>query len=536
MRPINTRPSQLWEQWIARLHGVVDPQKDYFRLELLQLLARCEISDRERFLHRFGTILNRSLKSGTILVVERPSGTLIYANRHQPGKKIDRSLTKRLSDEPTGLVIRQFPRPWRLRRHDPPVKSVGQLRIGLFPDNPADLVVLAEEAFDNEDRRFLHFVAGVVGLLERQVDLSRQLSREQKLIQSLTQNLSEGLALFDGDGRIIIWNRPLQRMTGFSPKDAQNKTYDQVLRFIDRPLWLRELIDSHQNNPNQSGFLIEGQASTGAKQSRWLAVSGSFLRNDQGRIEQAIVLVRDISHRKELEQRKNEFISIATHELRTPITVVKGYLSLLAKADQNLTDKQQQYITNATLATERLVKLAEDLLQVTRLDEDRMQFTLQPVQLTNVIEKVCHDFREKASKKQLAIHLTLPPFPTTIIADSVRLEQVFANLVDNAIKYTEKGAISIGFEYFLEKLTQEEKVTVVIKDTGIGIDSRDLEEVFEKFHRTSRAATSREPGAGLGLYIVKSFVDKLGGKITVNSRPRRGSSFAVTFPIAEGSK
>ncbi len=534
MKQIKSRPSQLWEQWLARLHGAEVPQKNYYRLELLQLISSCDPTDHQRFFPRFGTILARSLKSGVVKIIEPGNGTILYTSKSPSNKKVNRVLMKQLADKPVGLIIRQFPRPLRISNNRPAIKSICQLRIAISPETPVDLLILSPESLDDEDRRFLHFVAGIIGLLEQQLEVSRQLAREQKLIQSLTQNLSEGLALFSAEGRVVIWNRPLQRMTGFAPKDAQGKTYDQVLRFVDRPNWLQELIDTHQSNPNQSGFLVDGQVTTPSKQLRWLAVSGSFLRDEQGTIEQVIILVRDISHSKELEQRKNEFISIATHELRTPITAVKGYLSLLDKALDTPSEKQQLYLANASLATERLVRLAEDLLQVIRLDEDRMQFALQPMQLTNVIEKVCHDFKEKAQKKNLTIQLTLPPFTTTVIADPIRLEQVFANLVDNAIKYTDKGSISIGFEHFSEKLTKEDKVTVVIKDTGIGIDGRDLGGVFEKFHRTNRAANTREPGAGLGLYIVKSFVEKQGGKINVKSRPKRGSAFAITFPVAAG--
>lgn len=516
---------------MARLHGVESPQKNYYRLELLQLLATSELADRERFFHRFGTILSRSLKIETVLIIDSVAGTVIYTNHPTPGKKIEKPLKRYLLGNPSGLIVRQFTRPVRLQKKAEPIKSVCQLRIELFPEFPADLVLLGFVVIDNEDRRFLHFIAGIIALIQRQRDTSRQLAREQKLIGSLTQNLSEGLALFSDENRVTIWNRPLQRMTGFSPKEAQGKTYEQVLAFIDNPRWLDELIASPPGSPNQSGFLVEGQILTKSKQTRWLSVSGSFLRNDQDRIEQIIVIVRDISHSKELEQRKNEFISIATHELRTPITAVKGYLSLLTRASTELSEKQRHYLANASLATERLVHLAEDLLQVIQLDEDRMQFVQQPVQLTNVLEKVCHDFKDQASQKNLEVHLTLPPFPTTVIADPIRLEQVFANLFDNAIKYTERGSISIGFEQFSEKLTQEDKVTVVIKDTGIGIDGRDLDGVFQKFHRTNRASTTRVPGAGLGLYIVKSFVEKQGGKIALKSRPNRGSTFAITFPV-----
>ncbi|MEX0594604.1 MAG: PAS domain-containing sensor histidine kinase, partial [Patescibacteria group bacterium] len=337
----------------------------------------------------------------------------------------------------------------------------------------------------------------------------------------------EGLVLFSKDLAVKIWNRPLQRITGYSPKEAIGKNYQEIIRVLDKSDWLSNITSSYKDS-DQSGFIFDGKILTKAKQTKWISVSGSLLRDGSGEIEQAIALVRDISKEKALEQRKNEFISIATHELRTPITAIKGYLSLLQSHAEQLSDKQKMYLNNAYSATERLVGLAEDLLQVIRLDEDRMKFNLQVVQLTKIVEKVSIDFSEKARRKGLEFQLTLPPFDTTIVADPIRLEQVFANLIDNAIKYTTKGSISIAFEHFSEKVTKEDKVTVVIKDTGIGIDSKDLDGVFEKFNRSDRAANMREPGAGLGLYIVKSFIEKQQGKIALKSRPRKGSTFAVT--------
>jgi two-component system phosphate regulon sensor histidine kinase PhoR len=151
-----------------------------------------------------------------------------------------------------------------------------------------------------------------------------------------------------------------------------------------------------------------------------------------------------------------------------------------------------------------------------------------------VIKKVCNDFANKATQKNLDINLIAPTEDIFIAADRIRIEQIFANLIDNALKYTKKGGVTISVETSLEDGAK--LVTVKIKDTGVGIDQKDIASIFEKFHRTRTAVTTRESGVGLGLYIVKSFIEKLGGSITVQSKLGRGSTFIVTFPVLKNNK
>ena len=531
MKKINTNPSQLWEHWLQRLHGTEDPQKKYFRLELLQLLVRCEKDDKKTFLHRLGTIMSRSLQLGSIIIVDKKNQKILYTSNNVSNKSNLKKLIVKLPKVGNGLSIKQFPRGRKIIAKELPSKSICQLPISIYPDDNIFLVIISPENLPAEDKQFLNFVAELVKVFEQKISISRELTQEQRLLGLLTQHINEGLALFSKDFAVTLWNRPLQRITGFSPKEAHGKIFDQLIKVKNQSNWLRKLVRTYNSNKQQNSFFIEGEIETKAKKHTWVSISGSFLRDENGDIEQTIALIRDISKAKALEERKNEFISIATHELRTPITVIKGYLSLLKTSQDTFSEKQQLYLENAYIATERLVSLTEDLLQVTRLDENRMKFNLKLVELTKIIKKVSDDFSEKIRDKGLELNLSLPPFKTEIVGDLIRLEQVFSNLIDNAIKYTIKGSISISFEHFREKTTKEDKVAVIIKDTGVGIDGKDIEGIFDKFQRSDRVANLREPGVGLGLYIVKSFIEKQNGTITVKSRPNRGSVFAVTFPV-----
>jgi len=528
MAKLTPNPSHLWEVWLQKLHGIEDPSRNYFRLELLDLLTRTDIPDSQSFINRLGTVLCHCLQVGEVLIVDKDQTRILYQDKTGKSRYLIKNLHKLVEGDCQTLQIRQFTRPKTLLSNRPAIKFVAQLPLTDLVDQPLLLLVIGDKTLPADDRHFLQFVANLLSLHIQNTALNKDLVREKRLLELLTQHINEGLLLISAEREIKIWNRPLQRITGYTLKDSREKNIEDLLVFREESNWLSTLLDIYRDS-DQNGFFYDRQIITKAKQLRWISISGSFLRDDQKNISQIIAIVRDISKEKQLEQRKNEFISIATHELRTPITAIKGYLSLLQNNQESFSDKQRQYLDYAYRATERLVGLAEDLLQVIRLDEDRMNFSLQPVELSKVIEKVASDFSDKIRRKGLELNLTLPPFSTTIIADPLRLEQVFSNLVDNAIKYTTHGSISIAFEHFSERVTHEDKVSVIIKDTGIGIDSKDLEDVFHKFHRSERAANLREPGAGLGLYIAKTFIEKQNGKISLKSRPKRGSTFAVTF-------
>ena len=171
------------------------------------------------------------------------------------------------------------------------------------------------------------------------------------------------------------------------------------------------------------------------------------------------------------------------------------------------------------------------------VEEEQLKFDMQPMAVSPIIRKVCRDFRGKASKKfiKLIIDNRAEKSPI-IVADPIRFEQVMSNLIDNAIKYTHTGEIRAIIQVHTNRSTKEEEVSIAISDTGTGINGRDLETIFNKFRRTDSAHRSRESGAGLGLFIVKSFVEKQDGKISVISRLGKGSTFTVTFPTIERKK
>lgn len=536
-KPTPGSSASIWEQWLQRLSPgptKVDAAIESNRFELLDLLSR-NVAATPQFFARLGTILSHSLYAEALIVYEQTNGQLrlIFSTLNRPQERELLRLTN-LTELPLNrLSSKKIAKGLNLKKDQPPIRHLTQMPLQSTPTSEIKVAVLSEDALLKVDLKFLNFITAMMRIRHRQLQLGHALNSETERLATLTHHLSEGLMILDRDLKVTLWNRPLQRLTGYSPREAERRSYAELLERPNHPLWLDELREEYQKTPLRNVFYADFEIRTKQKQKRWVSVSGSFLRNSDDAIEQTIVIVRDISRNKELEDRKSEFISIATHELRTPITAIKGYLSLLQKDSKGLSEKQKMYLSRALEANDRLVRLAEDLLQVTHVEENRLQFSLRPINVLPITRKVMTDFTAKAKKKGLQISLVNPTFPTTIAADPIRLEQVLANLVDNAIKYTRQGRIELSFSEVTDRLTDERQVAIHIKDTGIGLNERELQHIFDKFHRSHSAQVSSEPGAGLGLFIVKSFIEKQAGQITVKSKPNRGSTFTVLFPVVE---
>lgn len=528
----SSRSTALWDQLLQRISGTEEHEYDFFKIELLELVAD-NLTNTDHFFTRFGTVLNRCLRAPVVLVRRGSDSTVLYSNTSlKLQKKVSASVT--LSKTAAFTLVEQ-----KLR--DPITYSrAGSLhqtyRLPLEFDNGwVEVLIATDHPMLLEQKKFLNYVSLLLGIRRRRQLLQNQLTQEQQRLSALTHHLSEGLAVLNSELIVTIWNRPLHQLTGCSHKDVIGRPIEHFLPKVGGGNWLRELIALNSNSTGRSVFHSDVHLETKRNETEWVNVSGSVIRNQEGEISQVIVLVRDITHLKELEQRKNEFISIATHELRTPITAIKGYLSLLKKEASSFTEKQQTYLDRATDASERLVRLAEDLLHVVRVEENRVKFSCRRTNLGALLTKVCRDFSEKADQKGVDLRVTKPAASTFVNIDRIRTEQLFSNLIDNAIKYTRRGSVQASLR--IDKLSGDKPWAIVdIMDSGIGIETKELNGIFEKFHRTPSASSSRESGVGLGLYIVKSFVEMQHGRITVRSQPKKGSTFTVSFPIVKHKK
>ena len=236
---------------------------------------------------------------------------------------------------------------------------------------------------------------------------------------------------------------------------------------------------------------------------------------------------------KRLDNAKSEFISIASHQLRTPLTAIKGYTSLILEGSYGKIDNQIQDVVNKVYAANsRLIELVENLLSISRLESGRMQYNYQSAQLAEVVNDTAGMFAVIAKKKGIDLRVVVPETPLPLLSlDAGKIREVVSNLIDNALKYTETGSVIVKMEQ-----TEDGKVRLSVKDTGIGINKEDLEHIFLKFARSKETEKLYVGGTGLGLYVGRTFIEKHGGRLWAESEGHgHGSEFIFELPISRDS-
>lgn len=236
---------------------------------------------------------------------------------------------------------------------------------------------------------------------------------------------------------------------------------------------------------------------------------------------------RMVDKLKEIDQMKDDFISVASHELRTPITALKGYLYLLEKdLTPIMTPQRKKKITNMIENTDRLGLLIEDILNISRIEQNRMDFTAEPLSATEQIQNVLSELAPSAEQKNLSLALTPSEGNITLFANKDRLRQILVNLIGNAIKYTPSGSVTVSVN------NENGKAHILVKDTGIGIAPEEKAKLFAKFGRIQNENTKNINGTGLGLWISKSMAEKMGGDIFVDSVMGEGTVFTLVLPTS----
>src|SRR3989344_547909 len=230
---------------------------------------------------------------------------------------------------------------------------------------------------------------------------------------------------------------------------------------------------------------------------------------------------------KALDAQKDEFISMAAHELRTPMTAIKGYVSMIIEGDTgDIPEKARGFLADANAINERLIRLVNNMLNVSRIEEGRMVYQEEEENLSSAVRTVFSQFRPEAERKGLELKLDVPASITDKVrVDPDRIQEVIGNLLSNAVKYTDKGSVVV-------RLTQPNAKTVrfEVEDTGPGISKEEQEKLFKKFSR-AESSVGKTTGTGLGLYISKLLVEKFGGIIGLASEDGKGSTFWFELPL-----
>ena len=254
---------------------------------------------------------------------------------------------------------------------------------------------------------------------------------------------------------------------------------------------------------------------------RALAVTAARLGSESDGV---VWTVRDISERARLERAKSEFVATASHELRSPLTSIKGFVELLERSSENMSERQREFVEIILKSTDRLVDLVNDLLDVARIEADHVEINRRPIDVGEAVKEVVELIGPRVAEKHQQLGVYVAPNLPLALADPARVRQIVANLVTNAHLYTQEGGrIHVGVE------PDRAWVQIVVEDSGMGMTLEEASRVFDRFYRGRKGST---PGTGLGLSIVKSLVELHQGQVGVESAPGRGSTFRVRLPAA----
>jgi signal transduction histidine kinase/FixJ family two-component response regulator len=263
---------------------------------------------------------------------------------------------------------------------------------------------------------------------------------------------------------------------------------------------------------------------------RTLSITAAALGNTHDGV---VWTVRDMSERARLERAKSEFVATASHELRSPLTSIKGFVELLARAPENMSARQREFVEIILRSTDRLVDLVNDLLDVARIEADHVEIHRRPIDVGEAVREVAELMGPRIAERNQHLGVYVAPALPLALADAGRVRQIVANLLTNAHLYTpEGGRLHVGVE------PDRAWVQIVVEDSGLGMSEDEVGRVFERFYRGTAAVADGRPagaasaGTGLGLSIVKSLVDLHEGRIEVDSEPGRGTAFKVLLPAA----
>lgn len=382
-----------------------------------------------------------------------------------------------------------------------------------------------QSVFSSNDRALLSSFADQAAIAVQNAQFYTQVSQEKSRLDAILDSAADGIMILGADHRIERCNHAFLSMMNITRSQALGKSHDEIVCWEQRPqgLTLEEAEAGGWPLTQHAQLYIEGDlVKIGNRGSLPVGITYVPLLSEDGILNNIIVTVRDITRFRQADELKSVFISIISHELKTPVALIKGYVSTLRREDATwnrvVVDDSLKVIEEEA---DHLNELIENLLDASRLQAGGLAIKRSDVLLPHLASKLAERFQTQTTQHRISVQFP-PDFPV-ILADERRIQQLLSNLISNAIKYSTEGEIRINGK------VQTENVIVCVSDEGPGIAPNDMPHVFDRFYRSPDTARLTK-GAGLGLYLAKAIVEAHGGRIWLDQSSDKGGRICFSLP------
>lgn len=411
------------------------------------------------------------------------------------------------------------------RSFDKMVESIKEARSEIDEKVKQQTKEIKEKASYLEDQR-----KAILNILEDVEEEKQKTKREKDKIDAILQSIGDAVFVVNQESEIIMFNKIAEQLSGYSSKEAMGANYKKILKFV------------FEKNEKENDEFIKKAMETGeikemanhtmlvSKSGKKIPVadSASPLKDHQGNIKGCVVVFRDVTREREIDRAKTEFVSLASHQLRTPLSSINWYTEMLINGDAGEINKDQKdFLKEIYKGNQRMVDLVNALLNVSRIEMGTLAVEPEPANFNEIAESVMKEVKPQAEKKKHKIEKDLDSSIPEIQADSKLVRIVFQNLATNAIKYTPEGG-----KISLETKKEDDSILIKVSDNGYGIPKNQQDKIFSKLFRADNVQEKDAEGTGLGLYIIKAIVEQCGGEIWFESAKDKGTTFFVRFPLA----
>ncbi len=341
----------------------------------------------------------------------------------------------------------------------------------------------------------------------------REVNTEKNKLSTVFTYMADGLVVYDADGHLLQSNPAAAELMG-------DRILYEDFNTIFAPHKMEEFLGQEEKT---HAFLMQ------VEDAYINAIFAEYTEEDEeGSAPGLIVVLQDTTEQKQVEEMQKEFVANVSHELRTPITTIKSYVETLMDGAKDEPEIEDQFLNVINLESDRMTHLITELLELSRIDSRRVKLRLEAVNLTEIVERSVMEHQILAAQKNQDLAFVGDDRACFVMADTARVEQVLRNLITNAIKYSpENATIRLGVH------ATPSRVEVYVQDTGMGIEKKEQERIFERFYRVDKARSRSMGGTGLGLAIAREIMDMHHGEIWVESDIGKGSTFWLSFPRVE---